>query len=63
MTVYFFVSGDGRVSWDVVDLGCNAMGDEVPHTAVDSPRHSMSWTWLHVCRLSNCGLRVADDCH
>jgi len=27
--VYFFVSGDFVVSWDPVDLGCNAVGEEV----------------------------------
>jgi len=48
---------------DPVDLGCDAVGEETPRSSVDPPRQSLPWAQLQVCGSSDCGLRVAEDCH
>jgi hypothetical protein len=50
-------------SRDPVDLGCDAVGEEIPRPSVDPPCQSLPWARLQVCRSSNCGLSVAEDCH
>ena len=61
--VCFLVSGDAGVPRDPVDLGCDAVAEEALRPPVDPPRQSLAWARLQVCRSSDCGLRVADDCH
>jgi hypothetical protein len=56
LMVCFFVSGDAGMSWDPVDISCNAVGVETPHPSCDLPQQSLRCTWLEVCRSSNCGL-------
>jgi hypothetical protein len=63
MEVCLFISGDVGVSWDSVDLGCNAMHMDIPHPAVDPPRKSVAWAWLQGRSLQNCVLLVAEDCY
>ena len=56
LTVCFFVSGDAGVSRYQVDLGRDAVGEEIPRPSVDPPRQSLPWARLQVCRSSNCAL-------
>ena len=59
LTVCFFLPGDGRVSRDRVDLGCTAMGEEIPRPSVVSHRQELPLPRLRgaVCRIAGCGSR------
>ena len=61
--VCVIISRDVGVSLDLVDLGCYAVGEEIPRSSVDPPRRLLPWPRLLVCRSSNCSLLVAEDCH
>jgi len=63
LMVRIFVSGDAGVPWDPVDHGCDSMAKEAPHLWVDLPHQSLPWARLQACCLSDCGLRVAEQCH
>jgi len=53
---------DAGVPWDTVDLGCDAVGKQTQRPSFQPPCQLLPWARLHVGRLSDWGLRVAEDC-